>query len=37
MQQIREHHITTVGDRPAIRLATDREDVEYIYPEKNDS
>ena len=30
------HHITAVGDKPAIRLAVSREDVEHIYPEKND-
>ena len=27
------HHITAVGDRPAIRLAVSREDVAHIYPE----
>ena len=30
----RVHHITAVGDKPAIRLAVSREDVEHIYPEK---
>ena len=27
------HHITAVGDKPAIRLAVSREDVAHIYPE----
>tara|TARA_R100000995_G_scaffold44652_1_gene21001 strand:+ start:8242 stop:9378 length:1137 start_codon:yes stop_codon:yes gene_type:complete len=33
----RVHHITAVGDKPAIRLAVSREDVEHVYPEKNES
>ena len=28
------HHITAVGDKPAIRLAVSREDVEHIYIEE---
>jgi quercetin dioxygenase-like cupin family protein len=28
------HHITAVGNKPAIRLAVSREDVEHIYIEQ---
>tara|TARA_A100001515_G_scaffold58173_1_gene45961 strand:- start:1033 stop:2151 length:1119 start_codon:yes stop_codon:yes gene_type:complete len=30
------HHITAVGDKPAIRLAVSREDVAHIYPQGSD-
>lgn len=29
------HHITAIGDRPAIRLAVSREDVAHVYPNKS--
>tara|TARA_R100001510_G_C7652312_1_gene210109 strand:- start:111 stop:1244 length:1134 start_codon:yes stop_codon:yes gene_type:complete len=31
------HHITAVGDKPAIRLAVSREDVAHIYPDSNEN
>ena len=30
------HHITAVGDKPAIRLAVSRSDVPHVYPGKNE-
>ena len=31
------HHITAVGDKPAIRLAVSREDVAHVYPQTNEN